>query len=287
MTPEQLVAAYQAQYATTRLEAVARVLAVWRIYGGLSDADSRRFLQGVLPVVRGAQLAVASLVAAYVQELGRQATSRTRPIPVPDRLFTTEALRGTPAAEVYHRPFVTARTAIAAGKTFDEAMEMGAQRTEQIAETDVIMAQRRAMLQAVDADDRIVGWRRTLTGNSCALCATASTQRYHRKNLMPIHVRCDCGVAPIYGQFDPGQVINLDLLMRLQQAGGREYWKRHGLGVDENGVIRRRREVVDEDGRTRAVLEEPLEIAVRQHGEYGQVLVDAADRFTSEEDIAA
>ncbi len=47
----------------------------------------------------------------------------------------------------------------------------------------------------------------------------ASTQRYNSDNLMPLHTFCDCGVAPITGDVDPGRVVNEQLLRQLKESG--------------------------------------------------------------------
>lgn len=238
MTPEQAAVAYQAQYGQLRTRAAAAVVAAWVAYGGISEADATRFIRAALPTVYGIQQAVASLVAAYFATITREVTGSATPAAIAPDTVTTDVLRGIDADEVYHRPVVTARTAIADGKTLDQAMDLARHRAEQIADSDIVLAQREAAEQAVAADVRIVGYRRVLTGESCSLCQIASTQRYRAPypridrdgrpkytaadfagSLMPIHTHCDCSVAPIIGTSDPGQVINRELLDRLKAAG--------------------------------------------------------------------
>jgi hypothetical protein len=152
-------------------------------------------------------------------------------------------------------------------------MDVGRQRVEQLAGTDVALAQREATVQAIDADERMVGYRRVLTGRSCAFCATASTQRYHRKQLMPLHSFCDCGVAPIFASSDPGQVINRPLLQSLKEAakqdGQKDYWAARHVTVDEDGTVNLPK------------------VTVREHGELGPVLTRAGDHFAGPTDVAA
>ncbi len=275
MTEAQVVARYQAAYLNLRTSAVGAVAGLWDRLGGLSDEDAARFLAAVLPVVAGAQSATGGLVAAYIATLtGLVTEEATRPVPIRPADLSTEALRGVPASEVYLRAVVSARTAISRGRSPQEAFRAGRERAADLAETDVILAQREATVWATSADERIVGYRRVLTGRSCAFCATASTQRYRTEDLMPIHDRCDCGVAPIYGTRDPGQVINKGLLRDLKTAakdGGKsgDYWKARHVTVEEDGSITLPK------------------VAVHEHGELGPVLTDAADHFTGPADIAA
>lgn len=264
MTLEQIVARYQAAYGRLRADTLARVVAAWAAYGGLSDEDADRFVAVVVPIVEGAQAATGSLVAGYVSTLSRFAVGESDVVPPAVGELTVGALRGLPAEEVYRRPVVMARTAISEGKSFVEAVAAGQDRLTQIADTDVAMAQRQATMQVVSSSDRITGYRRVLTGRSCAFCATASTQRYRKAQLAPLHSRCDCGVAPIFGDTDPGQVINKRLLRDIKSAAkgkNADYWRSRHFTVAEDGSI------------------EFPPIKVHQHGELGPVLSDAAHKF--------
>ena len=265
MTPEQIIGRYQAAYGRLRTDAVARAVAMWSRYGGLTDEDADRFVAAVVPVMEGAQAATAALVAAYMTALSREVIGEADIPPVPPGDVTDDALRGVAAAEVYRRPVVMTRTAISEGKSFIEAVAAGRDRLEQIADTDVALAQRQATVQIVGANDRMTGYRRVLTGRSCAFCATASTQRYRRSQLAPLHSRCDCGVAPIFGDADPGQVINRRLLKDIKgaakQGGKGDYWKSRHFTVAEDGSI------------------QFPEIKVHQHGELGPVLSSADHHF--------
>jgi hypothetical protein len=247
------------------------MVALWGSLGGLSDEEAARFAARAVPIVAGAQVATAALVAAYIATLTRLATGEAAVAAIARAAVT--GARGVAAAEVYQRPIVAARVAISEGKSFLEAMSAGQQRVEQLAGTDVALAQREATVQAVSADERIFGYRRVLTGRSCAFCATASTQRYHGRQLMPLHSFCDCGVAPIFASSDPGHIINRPLLRNLKDAakedGRKDYWAARHVTVDEDGTVNLPK------------------IAVRQHGELGPVLTHAGDHFTGPADLAA
>lgn len=274
MTADQIIARYHGRYEQLRLGMADRAGRLWDEFGGLSDEDADRFVAAIVPMVAGAQGAIGGLVSAYLSTLTTfLARQPARPVPIRAAELSTEALRGVSALEVYRRPIVTARGAIAAGKSPVEAWQAGRDRAGAIAETDVVLAQREATLRVVQADERIVGYRRVLSGRSCAFCATASTQRYRRSQLMPIHARCDCAVAPIIGDRDPGQVINRQLLRNLKAAaketGTRDYWASRHVTVEEDGTV------------------SLPEVAVHQHGELGPVLGHAAHDFTGPAGLAA
>lgn len=265
MTSEEVVRRYLASYSRLRVDLVARVVAAWAARGGLGDEEARAFVQAVVPVVRGGQVAAARLAAAHIAVLARVATGEAVPVSIPPGEVTD--LRGTEPAEVYTRPVIHARAAVSEGASLVEALAAGAARAGQLALTDVILAQRAGATAAMRADRRIVGYRRVLSGQSCALCATASTQRYRVGDLLPIHDRCDCGVAPIIGTEDPGRVINRPLVDSLRRAAEQtddeNYWHSRHIRVDADGTVRL------------------PETAVHQHGELGPVLTRAGDHFKS------
>jgi hypothetical protein len=241
MTPEQIIDRYQAAYGRLRTDTVAQAAALWSRFGGPREADLVRFVPAVVPIVAGAQVATARLVTGYVALMTRIAVGGAIPAP-PAPLA---ALRGVLAAELYTRPVIAVRTALSHGKPFVEAMDLGRQRAEQLAGTDVLLAQRAATLHAVKADRRIVGYRRVITAGSCTLCAVASSEIYGPDEPMAIHVSCDCGVAPIYRTSDPAHARN-------------ETLRSTALGEAPAGGV-----------------------AVHYHGELGPVLTEADHHFSA------
>lgn len=94
-------------------------------------------------------------------------------------------------------------------KPLTAAVERGQRRARLLGLTDVELAVTHTVREKLATDDRIRYFRRVLTGaENCGLCVVAATQRYHKKDLLPIHPQCDCVVAPILGAKDPGLIIN-------------------------------------------------------------------------------
>lgn len=127
------------------------------------------------------------------------------------------------------------------------------------------------------ADKRIVGYRRVLTGfRSCRFCAVASTQRYHKKDLLPLHYACDCVVAAIWGTEDPGWIINRELLNRLQQDSDRQdYWNQHGFVDDHGNPVTSPKKIRWAN----------RDVTVKEHGELGPTLVSDKHHFTGPDQI--
>lgn len=273
MTPQQIVRAYQREYGRLRGTVAAQLAALWTTIGGVTDRDAERFIAAAVPAVHGAQIAIARLVAGYFATIGREIVGIAQPVSISPSAVTTTALRGVDTADVYQRPVITARTALSEQRPYDEALTLAGQRLNQLISADLALAQRQATVLSVNHDRRIVGYSRVLTGKSCALCATASSQRYHRGDLMPIHAHCDCGVAPIYGTADPGRVINQqlvdDLKTAARESGDVEYWRQRRVTVEADGTV---------------TLPRPQ---IRTHGELGPVLTEADHDFTGTDDLAA
>lgn len=276
MNPEAVIAAYMTMWGRLRTATAAAIVASWDAAQGFDDAAAAAFAAQAASLALAGQAQAVALVAALTDAL----LDSPGPDLNPDTL-TGPALRaGATPTDVYLRAAVAARTVISKGMSPPEALAAGRARAGELATTDVSLAQRAAMDETIRLDSRIVGYRRILTGRSCMFCATASTQRYTSGDLMPLHAHCDCGVGPIIGSADPGRVINRTLLRALKREGGSKYWNDRGF-VD-----------FDEDGNflvKAAGSEDPvrLEVAVRQHGELGPVLVDARHSFTGPSGIAA
>ena len=267
----------------TRLVRGAGALAgnVFRQLGSWRDDDIARYLNIVGPQIDGLKLQAANLQAAYYQEVAKANGESFTPQPVRSQDLTDQTLRNGPSPqEVYRRPFVEVYTALAGNQLLRTAVERGAARASSLAETDIQLASRQAGFKQRQGNNNIVGYRRVLTGSeNCALCAIASTQRYRKNDLKPIHPGCDCGEEPIYGDFDPGQVIDqtgLDSIHEAlqQQLGVRDYQARDaGIGktVQYGDNVR---------------LADFTEIiATREHGEYGPTLVWRDQRFTGPNQI--
>lgn len=229
------------------------------------DSDYENFLPFILSTMGGAKMQAARLQVAFYKQMAEMLGERFVAPDIDPANYTTAALRnGATDIEVYRRPFVDVYTALSQGKQVTDAINAGANRISSIASTDVQLARRNAGFSARSRNDRIVGYARTLTGaENCALCYVASTQRYTRNDLLPIHPGCDCGEMPIYGRQDPGQVIDELRLNATHEAVEQRF------GISDPGAR-------EPDYR---------QIAIREHGELGPLLTVADQNFTGPSQI--
>lgn len=305
----RLAAAYLTRYNRLRTRTAATVGVLWDRLADLDDQAADRFRSEAAATVRAAQDATTVLVNGYITTTAAMARATL------DLDDTPPNPRGVEAEDVYQRGIVTARTVISEGRPYMDALAAGRARSVTAAATDVALVQRDVMTRAVGRAG-IVGYRRVLTGKSCPLCQIASTQRYHAGQLMPIHGSCDCGVAPIIGSRDPGQVVNNELLADLKRRGevdritkARALPKaKTALENAEKRIAELRRDItsgaLDQERETR--LEKRLDkwlqtadkrrervellskpprtpkVQIHEHGELGPVLTDSRHGFTSE-----
>lgn len=289
--------AHHAQLLAIRQTAAGLVEDAWDAYAGLDAVSAARFSAEAARISVAAQQQTAALAAGYLEAndlvLGHRSTVTPTLPPIRN---------GMDPVQVYERSIVQARRTVSTTGDVDQALAAGRSRARQTAQTDVILANRSAISAGADGRPWVVGYRRVLTGQSCALCAAASTQRYKIADLQPIHASCDCDVAEIYGTADPGRIINSDLLADLKAAGAADnvpdYWNGRYL-VDADGTISRARVEYLRDPDTgarlltpsgspvrRVVPDGPVVPQVRTHGELGRVLTDSRHAFTSADDIA-
>lgn len=218
------MAAYQAQTQALRTQLTAYVQRLWRSLGSWRQGDIPRFVAQVVPVVAGAQRQMVALTAANLAQQRQLAVGGLFvPQPVDPKAVSGAAARnGTDPAEVYGRPFHLVWRQLdelpREPGSIDQAITAGMDRAVESAVTDVQLTKQRTAFQVLGRDGRVTGYRRVLEGAySCALCIVASTQRYHRSELLPVHPACDCSVQPIYGDADPGQLIDPDTLADVHQ----------------------------------------------------------------------
>lgn len=234
--------------------------------GDVTDTAVAKYLKGVLPLVVAGATEMSTLTRGYYATLASllgQEFNAKRP---PRNSLNPSELRGgaVGAEEIYTRGFVTARVALSNGKPIDQALKMGADRIYNIARTDMQLAKTQTGLFIRSGNSNIVGFARTLSGaENCGLCYVASTQRYHKKDLLPIHPGCDCGEMPIYGNQDPGQVIDEANLEATHEAVA----SRFGVSARDAREIDYRK------------------ITIEQHGELGPVLTVKGHKFTGPGDI--
>lgn len=244
---------------------LGRVSRSWTDLGSWRDGDVQRFQGRALPVLLAGQRQVATLTTTYLERLYREiADEESRAVLDLDRV-TGRALRGVDPEDVYRRPFKEVWNALSEGQSFDAAFKLGTHRLETIAKTDLQLARTHTVREVGDDMPRVEYTVRELQGEyDCALCMIASTQRYRKRDLAPIHPGCDCLVKLVTADEDPGQVIDEARLEAIHSAveAALGDFDRGGRAMDYRKII-----------------------ISREHGEIGPVLGYRGQRFTGPDDI--
>ena len=247
----RLTEAYDGQVHAIRQQITAFGQAYWDSLPHYRASAVEDMIEAITPRVTAGQLRIADLTRAYLAQCARELGWNVVLPPIDQDEI--RGARGVDPRIVYRRPAVDVYTALAAGKPLPQAAAEGRLRLTQLIGGDMQLAKVHASRQSMRGyPEEGQFYRRVLTGReNCALCVVASTQRYYRGDLLPIHPGCDCGVQPLPPGLAVNQVIDEDLLEQV-----------HQITADRLGVS-------DRGGRTpdyRKLL------TVSEHGEYGPTL---------------
>lgn len=179
---------------------------------------------------------------------------------------------GVDPGSVYQRPAETFRYERSVGTPFETALERAQERLSRLGEDDVMLASRDGGMSVVrDEALPITGYRRLLRpelarDGSCGLCIVAADRVYSREDLMPLHGRCHCVVAPIVDGADPGDVLNVEELDALYRGAGAGTGRSYSTKGQDLKKVR---------------------VQVSEHGELGPILHRSGDKLLTPEEVAA
>lgn len=245
---------------TLKTRLAARAVAAFRS-GEWRDADADRFVATAVPLMLAGERAVASLTDAWLsRRLSTQLERRVTP-GLDTRQVTGRAARDVDPDQMWRRPYVKVRTDLSEGTALDAAVQAGATLIGSLVSTNLQLARTHTARAVLSSTTGVVGYRRVLTGSvSCALCYVASTQRYRKRDLLPIHPGCDCTVEPIIDTDYPGRVLDPETLEGTHEA------------------------IADRFGTSDRYARAPdyrKAMIVEEHGELGPVLAVKSHRFTT------
>lgn len=153
---------------------------------------------------------------------------------------------GTTPIDVWQRPMEQYRWSRSQGLSPAKSMENALTRAGIMAKTDLSLARRDEIRKIFMATPEVIGYRRIIhpelskDGTSCGLCVVAADRVYRKKQLLPIHNGCNCGVLPITRDQDPGRELNDEDLQNLYDAAGdtgRTELQRVRVSFDEHGEL--------------------------------------------------
>lgn len=258
MTSDDVAFTFTGVFSNLRASVVQQLYAIWFSMPNYRDADMDGWMEAALPIIKASEETAAQATLTYLQ-FQMELAGLDGELDLGDvGAITGDIRNGVPAEIVYQRPFKELWESLSKGNDLQTAIEDGANRLRQLIETDLQLTHTHTSRTVLSQRNDVVGFRRVPTGSyTCALCLIASTQRYHKLDLMPIHPGCDCRVAPIIGGEDTGQVLDPELLEDIHKRVEEMFGKADRSGKDYNKLL-----------------------VVHDHGEYGPTLAKADNRFT-------
>lgn len=211
--PPQLLALiedYEVSIETIRDRVTAFARYTWENQYDHADEAIAAWIAALVPIVTGAQQITGTLTANYLAAFGALvgAVDDLRPDTIPPDAMSTPALRGVDDATIYRRPMLDYWDSIRNGQPSAIAVAVGALRLEEIVWTNLQLARTHAAQRVLTGHlgTAIIGYRRLVNGFACTLC-TSKHVTFSTHELMPIHVRCKCGIVPVYRDGpDPGEI---------------------------------------------------------------------------------
>lgn len=176
-----------------RLLVTGQVERIWRDLPNYDRPVIDQWLAQVLPVISAGQRASASLTAGYIaRSLGRP------PIGVsPEDVIGAAVRNGTDPATVYERPFVTLWSALGAGSLYEDAVNSGLARAQEMARFDVQGSMRATAAAVQESSDGIYGYQRVADPGACEFCASIDGAYVKSADAFPLHPGCGCGLEPL------------------------------------------------------------------------------------------
>ena len=180
-----------------------RALAAFNDLDDYHEVDA--FLDLILPLSLAAQRQLAGLLEGY---LAAATEAEWDDVDVDLDETTGDAVRPEGMEHTWSVPFFAMWGALKAGMAFADALEGARSSIERTAQTDLSIAQAATMSALAARVPAVQGYRRVLAGDGCEFCVEASEETYGSDDLMPLHAGCQCSVAPIVGDEDPGETLN-------------------------------------------------------------------------------
>jgi hypothetical protein len=154
------------------------IAAAWDELGSWDDADIARLEGAALPAWEVFAQEAAAVSAGYLAVALNQTPVAATNLVVPD----------------WRGPFTWYWRALGNDAGQGAALQAGRDRAIAAGHKAVTSTARRVG----DQVDGVVGWRRTLGGDSCQWCITVAGQRYRTAESADFgHDHCNCGVTPI------------------------------------------------------------------------------------------
>lgn len=132
------------------------------------------------------------LTAGYIGAFLRSETGRGTAPALDSRRYAGLSRDGRPLLDALQSPLIGVRAALKEGKPPSTALAIGLHRATRMTKFEAVQAPRDALLDAIEADERLAGWQRNVAG-TCAACMAFSGASGPR---FEVHPGCQCVPMP-------------------------------------------------------------------------------------------
>lgn len=268
MDPEDLLRLVEAQgVSQAKIDRLTSAQVV-ALFGGIEnwgDHDAiARAAESAGQTVRASAQASASLADAYIARVLAESVGGSPRTPGALRVVGPLRHGVRSWGSLYGRVADTVRFERARGRSLEEAIAIGLDRADAMVQTDLSLARRDQYQRSLSAHPKVKAFRRVIhpemsKSGTCGLCIAAADRRYNRGDLLPLHARCKCTVAPITAAGDPGGTLNDQDLAEV-----------YAMSASNKAADLKR-----------------VRYQVHEHGELGPVLARFGDHWRGPAEVAA
>lgn len=162
------------------------------------DDTHAQWLTVAVAALEAAQRSGVALTAAYLATYVALERDET---PEPPQAVSEDAVGaaqdGRPLSEALAATLITVKVALKDGAPPAKALDAGANRAARLGETATMAAPRSTLMDAIQADDRITGWRRVTSGGCGACLAAAADTIFDPGVPLKVHDHCRCTAEPV------------------------------------------------------------------------------------------
>ena len=165
-----------------------------RLWPRIEQLDATEWPRRLATQTEQAQSSAVRLTAGYLSAFATSELGRPERVQIDSRAHVGFSSDGQTLAESFHSPLIGVLAALKGGKAPSVALEEGLVAAKRLVGVNFDAAHRRALMDAIHADERFDGWTRVLRG-TCGACAGAAAGISHAL-YFPVHPGCQCVGEP-------------------------------------------------------------------------------------------
>ena len=165
-----------------------------RLWPRIEQLDGTEWPKRLAVQTEQAQATAVSLTAGYLGAFATSELGRPQRVQIDPAPYVGRSSDGQELAESFRSPLIGVLTALKKGTEPLGALEEGLVAARRLVGINFDAAHRRALVEAISADERFDGWSRALRG-TCGACAGAAAGLSHAL-YFPVHPGCQCVSEP-------------------------------------------------------------------------------------------